>query len=182
MKIQRDQINELLIGCGSEHSKRISIDNNYNWTNLLTLDINADHNPSLVWDLRELPLPFEESTFDEIHAYEVLEHLGQQGDYEKFFLQFSEFYRLLKPSGFLIGTCPSRVSPWAWGDPSHTRIVQKENFVFLDQNEYTRQVGVTPMSDFRYLYKDDFSLHFFEEDEHQIRFALQAIKPSRYNL
>ena len=39
------------------------------------------------------------------------------------------------------------------GDPSHKRIVQVENLVFLDQSEYTRQVGITPMSHSRYLYK-----------------------------
>ena len=71
---------ELLIGCGSDHKKRLTADKTRDWDNLTTLDYNSDHNPNVVWDLMELPLPFKDQEFDEIHANEVLEHLGQQGD------------------------------------------------------------------------------------------------------
>ena len=71
---------ELLIGCGSEHSKRLTIDGSTIFDNPTTLDINPDHNPDLVFDLMQITLPFEDNTFDEIHAYEVLEHTGAQGD------------------------------------------------------------------------------------------------------
>ena len=126
-----------------------------------------------------LPLPFKDSSFDEIHAYEVLEHLGQQGDYKLFFAQFSEFYRILKPNGYMLATCPSRHSVWAWGDPSHTRIVQPESLVFLSQPMYTHNVGKNSMSDFRYIFKDDFEIMFTEDDKDTFRFIIQAIKPSR---
>jgi predicted SAM-dependent methyltransferase len=122
-----------------------------------------------------LSLPFKDNEFDEIHAYQVLEHLGQQGDYKLFFAQFSEFWRLLKPNGHFLATCPSRTSVWAYGDPSHTRIMQLEQLVFLSQDEYKRQVGRTPMSDFRNIYKADFKTVFQEEDD-DIRFVLKAIK------
>ena len=85
---------ELLIGCGSNHEKKIVYDGINDWSNLITLDYNKDHNPDICWDLLSLPLPFKDQEFDEIHAYEVLEHLGQQGDYKLFFAQFSEFWRL----------------------------------------------------------------------------------------
>ena len=152
-----------------------------NWTNLLTVDINPDHSPDLLWDLNNIPLPFEDNSFDEIHAYEVLEHCGRQGDYRFFFSQFSDFWRILKPDGVLIGTCPLCTSVWAWGDPSHTRVIQKENFVFLNQQEYRNQIGVTAMSDFRYLYKADFELPFCSEADDTLMFMLQAVKPSRYS-
>lgn len=167
---------ELLIGCGSNHLKRLSADGTKVWSNLTTLDYNSDHNPTVVWDLMSLPLPFEDNQFDEIHAYEVLEHLGQQGDYKLFFAQFSEFWRLLKPNGHFLATCPSRNSVWALGDPSHTRIMQLEQLVFLSQREYKEQVGKTPMSDFRNIYKADFETVFQEDDGETIRFVLQAIK------
>ena len=170
---------ELLIGCGSNHTKILTTDGVKEWSNLTTLDYNADHKPDVVWDLMRFPYPFETNTFDEIHAYEVLEHTGSQGDYKFFFRQFTELWRILKPDGVLAVTCPSRHSPWAWGDPSHTRVLQKEQLTFLDQSEYAAQVGKSAMSDFRYLYKADFIMIFCNENEDFFRFAIQAVKPSR---
>lgn len=167
---------ELLIGCGSNHTKLLASDGAANWSNLTTLDYNEDHKPDVCWDLMKLPLPFKDEEFDEIHAYEVLEHLGQQGDYKLFFAQFSEFWRLLKPNGHFMAICPSRHSVWAYGDPSHTRIIQLEQLVFLSQNEYERQVGKTPMSDFRNIYKADFESVYQEDDGEMVRFVLKAIK------
>ena len=175
-----DNYNELMIGAGSSRVKKLAINNRRDWHNLTTLDINPDHRPDVVWDLTQLPLPFADNQFDEIHAYEVLEHTGQQGDYKFFFAQFSELWRILKPGGLLIATCPSRHSPWAWGDPSHTRVIQPENFIFLDQAQYVAQVGKTAMSDFRYIYKADFSVAYSNDDNSTFAFALKAIKPSRY--
>lgn len=173
---------ELLVGCGIRRDKLFRFGEKEGWSDLVTLDINTDHKPDVVHDLMKLPYPFEDNEFDEIHAYEVLEHTGNQGDYKFFFNQFSEFWRILKPGGFLAGTCPMSSSPWAWGDPSHTRIVQKENFVFLSQNFYIQEVGKTPASNFRYLYKADFDFVFSEEANHVFQFVLKAIKPSRIEL
>lgn len=171
---------ELLIGCGSNHNKRLVLDGTTVWQNLTTLDFNADHHPDKVWDLNELPLPFADNSFNEIHAYEVLEHTGKQGDYKFFFAQFSEFWRILKPGGVLLGTCPMWNSVWAWGDPSHTRTLQKEQFYFLEQDRYAREVGVTAMSDFRFLYKADFETFLAAENEGSFHFGLRAVKPSRH--
>ena len=76
---------ELLMGCGSRTEKDIYIGNK-DFENVTRLDINPDHNPDIVWDLTVHPLPFLAEEFDEIHAYQVLEHLAYQGDYE-FFLR-----------------------------------------------------------------------------------------------
>ena len=171
---------ELMIGCGTMRDKRLTCDKTDGWSNLKTLDNNADHNPDVYWDLRNLPLPFESNTFDEIHAYEVLEHIGQQGDYKTFFEQFTEFWRILKPDGHLMATCPSRHSVWAYGDPSHTRIMQPEQLVFLSQPHYTENVGKNSMSDFRYLYKADYDIMFTNETEEFFHFIIKAIKPTRY--
>jgi len=172
---------ELLIGCGSNRIKRLTIDGTDAFTNLTTLDYNADHNPDIVWDLMHpdvLPASMEDDSFDEIHAYEVLEHLGTQGDYKLFFKQFSEFWRVLKPNGFFMAKFPSRHSEWACGDPSHTRILQVENFFFLCQPNYD-EVGTTAMSDFRNIYQADFDMVYAIDDKDTVLIILKAIKPSR---
>ena len=166
---------ELLIGCGSDRTKRLRCDESDGWTNLTTLDYVETHKPDLVWDLLDMPLPFPDNFFDEIHAYEVLEHLGQQGDYKLFFKQFTAFHRALKPNGHLCVTCPSRHSIWALGDPSHTRVLQKEMLMFLDQDSYS-QVGTTSMSDFRNIYKANFKPMYVVEDDDKFEFILKAIK------
>lgn len=185
---------ELLLGCGAARDKRLVVHGQpKSWGELTTLDNNHDHKPDVVFDLTKIGpfkaqdpwgtirdicnrMPFEDNTFDEIHAYEVLEHIGQQGDYRTFFAQFEEFHRILKPGGFFCATCPSWQSIWAWGDPSHTRVITSGTLVFLSQAEYRRQVGKTPMSDFRSIYKADFETVHCDEDEDFLRFALKAIK------
>lgn len=168
--------NELLIGCGSSREKRIYIPGSESWENLTTLDNNKDHNPDVVWDLNFIPLPFEANKFDEIHAYEVLEHCGRQGDYKFFFAQFDDFHRILKPGGKFIATVPLPSSPWAWGDPSHTRIFPKEWLTFLRRKSYEEQVGKTSLSDFRYLYKGDFEPIMVNEANDTLYFIIEAIK------
>ena len=167
---------ELLIGSGSNRGKRIFPENKTEWESLITLDMNKDHRPDFVHDLMDLPLPFDDNTFDEIHAYEVLEHTGQQGDYRFFFKQWEEFWRILKPGGYFAGTSPDRSSPWAWGDPGHTRIISPECLTFLSQAEYTKQVGKTPMSDYRFLYRADFEGVFASVQNETFIYVLKAVK------
>jgi len=146
------------------------------WQQLTTLDINPAHHPDVVWDLREKPWPFDDDTFDEVHAYEVLEHLGRQGDAEAFFSDFSEIWRILKPGGHLLGTSPSAGSPWLWGDPGHTRAIIPESFIFLCQDEYENQVGKNAMSDYRYCYSADFKPKMLEVNNGTFSYVLEAIK------
>lgn len=169
---------ELLAGCGSRRDKILNLPEFPEWNNLVTLDINSDHNPDVIHDLENLPLPFEDNSFDEIHVYECLEHLGSQGDYKFFFAQFEDFWRILKPEGILFATVPMWNSVWAWGDPSHKRVINEGTLVFLSQAEYKAQIGVTPMSDFRFCYKADFKVYFQTESNGTFAFALQAIKSS----
>lgn len=130
----------------------------------------------MLWNLEHLPLPFEDSTFDEIHAYEVLEHLGTQGDFKFFFAQFEDLWRVLKPSGVFIGSVPMWSSQWAWGDPSHKRVITPGTLAFLSQDEYRKQCGVTRMTDFRYCYKGDFETLTIQTQGESMMFVLQAKK------
>ena len=170
---------ELLLGCGSNHKKQMSTQGRESWDGLVTLDINDDHQPDVVHDISKLPLPFDDNTFDEIHAYEVLEHVGAQGDWRFFFDQWSDFWRVLKPGGRVLGHSPHYASPWAFGDPGHTRIITLESFTFLQQPNYADQVGRTAMTDYRFCYDADFEVHHGEERGGTIYFVLGAVKPSR---
>ena len=150
---------ELIIGCGKQKGKKLfSQDKTEDYNDPTTLDINPEVEPDVVHDLEVLPLPFKDDSFDEIHAYDVLEHTGQQGDYKFFFDQFSEFWRILKPNGILCAKVPTYDSIWTWGDPGHKRIINKGSLVFLSQKEYTKQVDETtsPMTDYRNIYTADF--------------------------
>jgi SAM-dependent methyltransferase len=171
---------ELLIGCGARREKHV-IPNGVSrdWSQLVTLDISDRHKPDVVWDLTKRPWPFEDNTFHECHAYEVFEHLGQQGDYQAFFADFSEVWRILKPGGWLIGTSPAADSVWAWGDPGHTRIVSPQALTFLDQSEYVAQIGKTPMTDYRFCYQADFEPVHGGMEGDTYCYAMRAIKPSR---
>lgn len=169
---------ELLIGCGGKRRKLLWADDREDFDELVTLDRCTRHNPDVVHDLDDLPYPFEDERFDEIHAYSVLEHCGRQGDYRYFFGQWSEFWRILKPDGLFFATVPTRESPWAWGDPSHTRIVTPQQLIFLDQTQYA-QVGDTTMSDFRDLYAADFRTVQCDRHGGRWAFVLQAVKPAR---
>jgi SAM-dependent methyltransferase len=168
---------ELLLGCGALREKRVG---SAPWTNLVTLDVNPEHHPDVLHDLECLPLPFEADAFEEIHAYEVLEHTGQQGDFRFFFEQFTEFWRILKPNGLFAASVPLASHEHAWGDPGHRRMLTEQTLVFLDQAQYAIQVGHTWMSDYRWIFKADFGKMCTQRSEGNLFFSMRAIKPSRY--
>lgn len=165
---------ELLIGSGAHREKRIRFDAiPAAFENVTTLDVLGS--PDIIHDLNTIPYPFEDDQFDEIHAYDVLEHCGRQGDWRFFFAQFSEFHRILKAGGYFCATVPMWDSQWAWADPGHSRIITKETVAFLSQDHY-EQVGKTQCSDYRSIYKVDFKLIGLQELDHQFGFVIQAVK------
>lgn len=190
-----NEYRELLLGCGNSREKRVIPGElgEFNpqlreWQNLTTLDIDPDCEPDIVFDLCRLEwqgIPRDRhrteemppNTFNEIHAYEVLEHVGEQGHYKLFFAQFREFWRVLKPDGYFCATVPDYRSVWAWGDPSHTRVINMGTLVFLSKAQYAQQVGKTAMSDFRSIMGDmDFSIIRARVTGEQMEFVLRAIK------
>lgn len=194
-------MSELLLGCGFARQKLLGAPGtDLQWKDLYTLDINNKCKPDLLCDMNnferwymrdftghgvscidtdpDLDAPhIMDSFFQEVHAYEVLEHLGQQGDAESFFATFRNIHRVLVPGGFLFGTCPSRYSAWAWGDPSHRRIISQESLVFLSQDIIaSNRKANTAMSDFSDIWDLDFKI-IASSDNHQTHtFCLQAIK------
>lgn len=173
---------ELLLGCGHSRQKKICPPlRDTNFLNLTTLDVNATCDPDVLFDLNRLglsDLPFASDYFNEIHAYEVLEHLGEQGDVDRLFSEFHEYWRVLKPGGYFCATVPWWQSIWAWGDPGHTRVLSPATLVFLDQAQYAAQLGKTPMSDYReMLGETNFRAISGNHQGDLFVFVLQAIKP-----
>jgi hypothetical protein len=195
---------QLLLGCGHTRNVQVfqrgSTDNKFE--DLYTLDFNTYCKPDLLCDLDKqkwfcIPLTpqgkqctedtgrnrnlkvLRENFFEEVHAYEVLEHLGQQGRQDLFFDTFANIYRVLVHGGLLIATCPSRYSGWAWGDPGHRRLIIPESLTFLDQTEYQKQLGKTAMSDYRSAWRGDFECVSSVDNRTNHIFVLRAHKPSR---
>lgn len=170
---------ELLLGAGSNRLRKVGPQGKDDWEGLVTLDMNPAHGPDVIWDLSKLPLPFESGTFDSVSAFDVMEHIGQQGDWQFFFDQWSDIWRILKPGGLFYGLSPHPTSPWAWGDPGHTRVLSPECLIFLQQPQY-EQVGKTAMTDYRFCYRADFDIEYSNVGEDkQFAWVLRAVKPSR---
>ena len=168
-------MSELLIGCGNNRRKKLTL-TEFEWDDLTTIDHDPNCGADILHDLDETPWPLDDNAFDEAHAYEVLEHLGRQGDYKAFFAHFHEIWRVLKPDGLLFATVPSWKSQWAWADPSHTRVIAPFSLVFLDQSQYEKQVGKTAMTDFRWLWKGDLRPEHLDDDGERFTFILRAVK------
>jgi SAM-dependent methyltransferase len=166
-----------LFGCGSRRERLLRPPDAEveDWSDgqLITLDHYEGHEPDKVHDLRVTPYPFEDETFDEVHLYDVLEHLWEQGNAGAMFTIFGELWRILKPEGLVCAVVPWWESMWAWGDPDHKNVISPGTLVFLDQDEYEKQIGVTPMSDFRYMWRKSFKRMHVERQADRFIFILQ---------
>jgi len=163
---------ELLLGAGHNKKLQLALPGKKDWKDMVSVDLDPNCNPDVMWDLTHIPYPFEDETFEEIHAYDVLEHLGQQGDYKQFFALFDELSRILKPEGRIMAATPVWDNIWAWGDPGHTRIINEGTITFLDRDNYTGK-GDSAMTDYRHCYKSDFKIEHSQEVNGRLCFILK---------
>jgi len=103
---------------------------------VVTLDADDFFQPDLVCRLGIDPISLPDDSIDVAVAVHVLEHIGEQGKTGKWFYFFEELYRVLKPDGELRFESPLYDSVWAWADPSHTRALSPQAFVFFSQDAY----------------------------------------------
>lgn len=166
----------LLIGAGTDRRRKVVLDGRYEFpVPPVTLDINKAVNPDVVHDLCEFPYPFADNEFDEIHAYDVMEHTGAQGDWRFFFRQFDELWRILKDGGTFHFHCPSAQSEWAFGDPGHTRVFPINWLVFLDRDRYERCVD-TPMTDYRAFFNSNWKIVASYADDKVMAAIIKGVK------
>ena len=107
--------------------------------------------------------PFENDSFDEIHAYNVLEHVGKQGDWRGYFTEFGEYHRVLKEGGKFFALVP--VGEDAIADPGHTRFFSTNHFGFLSQGFYEQIERGFPATDYRWFWKKNFEIELLQKIE-----------------
>lgn len=95
------------------------------------VDRRASAHPDQVWDLEQLPWPWETSSVDEIFMSHVLEHLG--ADHKVFFGIITELYRVMKPEGKVVIKVPHHRCDNFWGDPTHVRAVTPKLMSLFDK-------------------------------------------------
>jgi predicted SAM-dependent methyltransferase len=103
------------LGCGTrKHEGAIGV------------DINPGAAVDIVHDLDCFPYPFEDSSFDEIHIDNVLEHLADVvGTLE-------ELHRISKTGGLVVVHVPYFRAKWAFIDPTHRHFFTTESFTYFD--------------------------------------------------
>jgi SAM-dependent methyltransferase len=87
------------------------------------------------------PLPFEDSTFDSISAYDFLEHIPRlviDNNKSRFpFIDFmNEVYRVLKPNGVFYAITPYYPRNEAFVDPTHVNIISKNTYEYFTHPKY----------------------------------------------
>jgi len=164
----------LLLGAGHSRQKKVALSSAPDWLGTLTtLDISLRCGSDVVWDLECRPLPFPDATFDELAAYDVLEHIGRQGDWRGWFDEMAEYHRILKPGGRFGIIVP--IGGDAFADPGHTRFFSANYFGFLNQEFYRSNLEIgNPVTDYRWYWKLNFDFVFIETCEnHHIAVLLQ---------
>lgn len=116
------------IGCGNR--KR---------TGAVGLDINPSTDADVVHDLDVFPWPFEDSSFDEIYADNVIEHL------DDVIAVMEEIHRIARPGALVVLAVPYFRSRWAWIDPTHRHAFGVESFSYFDPDHiHSRLYNYSP--------------------------------------
>jgi len=176
-------LRRLHLGCGRDIRP--------GWTNL---DRVAGPGVDVVRDLdacEHTPLPFEDDSFDEIHASHVLEHLAHPLPF------MQELHRVAAPGARVVFTVPYGSSDDASTDPTHQRRYFKGSWGFFSQPYYWRAdygyrgdwqpqyvlLDVDAERAARARANDDASLHTLVDAERNVVLemtaVLTAVKPIR---
>lgn len=101
------------------------------WTNM---DVVALPGVDVVQSAIRLPWPFADDSFQHVLVSHYLEHVPHDlnnGKHTDGFLQvLEEIHRVLRPGGMLEVFVPHWDSAWTWRDPTHTRAVHPDNFLY----------------------------------------------------
>lgn len=87
-------------------------------------------------DLTIRPIPFKDSTFDFVTAYDFLEHVPRLLYFKKkrihpFIELMNEIYRVLKPGGLFLAHTPAYPRQEAFQDPTHVNIITENTIEYF---------------------------------------------------
>lgn len=106
------------------------------------IDHNPEVQPTIVHDLAfGLPASVADNSVDEIHAYHLIEHIGVMGDTRVWFAFWRACWKALKPEGIMYTIAPWHLHEDAVGDPTHSRLICKQTFHFLNRRSYMVKDG-----------------------------------------
>ena len=111
----------LNLGCGKDIRKGYV---NLDWAKLPGVDV--------VHNIEKFPWPFDDNTFDEVVANQVLEHVAD------LIKTMEELYRISRPGGQIKITVPYFSSPQHHNDPTHKRKFTYNTFeYFTDKSDFS---------------------------------------------
>lgn len=93
----------------------------------VNVDLTKDTNPDVVHDLNIRPWPFDASSFDEVHAYDVIEHL------DDVLKTIEEMHRVCRPGGRVVVVVPHFSSDGAFTDPTHRHYFGARTFDYMTE-------------------------------------------------
>lgn len=94
------------------------------------LNPSADYFCDIYWNL-ENGIPLEDESVSSITSNQFLEHISR----DRLIFLMNEFWRTLKPGGFMVHSVPIVTSPWAWADPTHRNFFQPNSFLYFSARE-----------------------------------------------
>lgn len=117
------------IGCGDSPKNPFGAEEVYG------IDINSSISNVLNIDLVLKPIPFPDSYFDFVTAYDFLEHIPRciydQGKrFNPFVNVMNEIYRVLKRGGVFLSFTPAYPKVAAFSDPTHVNIITEETMLY----------------------------------------------------
>lgn len=102
---------------------------------LITLDISPECNPDHVVDIERDRFPFDDNSVDEVHAYHILEHLG-----EGFFHCMREIYRVCVHDAKIFIAVPHPRHDTFLMDPTHRRPIMEHTLVMFSRKHNTEDI------------------------------------------
>ena len=141
-----EHTSHLDIGCNSNPRNPYNADKLYG-VDIIDLDTKefSYQKCNLIFD----SLPFPDSTFDSVSAYDFLEHVPRTATINNsgvfpFIHVMNEIYRVLKPGGMFHGITPGYPRSEAFVDPTHVNFITKKTHTYFTSPKYkARMYGFT---------------------------------------